>query len=173
MILPTQDEIRVRCDPVLGKVRDRLLAIGGTTVVLATAPPSAVRRLHTAGHLYAGDGAVILPLDSQSSSSKIAQLHLLCPDDLQVATGYARGPDGCWRPHVWGVLDGVTVIETATRRDWYFGYLLDPDETAKFCWREGPRGYPRPDPARLTGAVYSGRVRWALERGEQILKNEE
>ena len=173
MIPPTQDELRVRCDPMLGKVRDRLLAIGGTAVVLGAVPPSAVRRLHTAGHLYAGDGAVILPLDTQSSSSKIAQLHLLCPDDLQVAIGYARDPDGCWRPHVWGVLDGVTVIETATRRDWYFGYLLDPEEAGGFCWWEGFREFPRPDPARLMGTVYSGRVRWALECGEQILKNEE
>jgi hypothetical protein len=170
MIPPTQDELRVRCDPVLGKVRDRLLAIGGTAVVLETASPSAVRRLHTAGQLYAGDGAVTIPLDSQSSSSNLARLHLLCPDSVQVAIGYARGRDGCWRPHVWGVLDGVTVIETAPRRDWYFGYLLDPDETARFCWWEGFRGDPRPDPASIPAAVYTGRVRWALEYGEQLLK---
>lgn len=52
MTSPAQNALRVRCDPVLGKIHDRLLAIGGTAVVLgADAPPPSAASTGMAGSL--------------------------------------------------------------------------------------------------------------------------
>jgi hypothetical protein len=170
MTPPAQNALRVRCDPVLGKVRDRLLAIGGTDVVLGTAAPSAVRRLYAAGRLFARAGAVTIPLDSRASATNVARLYALCPGDLDAVSGYALGRDGCWRPHAWALLDETTVIETTSRRDGYFGYLLDPAEAARFCWQEPAPPDAPPLPDNLPATIYAGRVRRTLEYGEQLLK---
>jgi hypothetical protein len=170
MTSPAQNALRVRCDPVLGKIHDRLLAIGGTAVVLGADAPPAVRRLNRDGRIFAGDGAVIIPLDPRASATNVARLCQLFPGGIEAATGYALDRDGCWRSHAWGVLDGVTVVETTARRDRYFGYLLSPAETARFCWPEPAPTVAPPLPASLAAATQAGRVRRMLEDQEHFLK---
>lgn len=170
MIPPAQNALRVRCDPVLGKIHDRLLTIGGTAVVLGADAPSTVRRLNRDGQLFARDGAVIIPLDPRASATNVARLCQLFPGGIEAATGYALDRDGCWRPHTWGVLDGATVVETTARRDGYYGYLLSPAEAARFCWREPAPAVAPPLPASLAAAAHAGRVRRMLEDEEHFLK---
>lgn len=106
MTSPAQNALRVRCDPVLGKIHDRLLAIGGTAVVLGADAPPAVRRLNRDGRIFAGDGAVIIPLDPRASATNVARLCQLFPGGIEAATGYALDWDGCWRSHAWGFSTG-------------------------------------------------------------------
>lgn len=156
-----------RCDPALARVRDRLLAAGGTAVVLAPDPPAAVRRLLAAGRFFAGQGTVRIPLAPDRAGANVATLHRLVPD-LPVAAGYALAADGRWRRHAWGLLGAEVVETTPAAPVLYFGYPLSPEETATVCWAS-----PAPRPAaRLVGlpsALHVERVRRTLLFGETLL----
>jgi hypothetical protein len=53
-------------------------------------------------------------------------------DRVIIGTGWALSPDGLWRQHSWGVLDGVDIVETTERRLAYYGFALTKREAEKF-----------------------------------------
>jgi hypothetical protein len=50
---------------------------------------------------------------------------------MKIMTGWALSDDGLWRQHSWGLADD-TVIETTTKRDKYYGFVLTDAESKDF-----------------------------------------
>ncbi len=51
--------------------------------------------------------------------------------NVTIVTGYALSDDGLWRQHTWCIM-GEEVWESTTRRELYFGYVLNTKEAEKF-----------------------------------------
>lgn len=64
-------------------------------------------------------------------------------DKLFLATGYALSDDGLWRPHSWCIHPGKTkpsVIETTVKRELYFGFVMNLEETLRFAFNNSDFG---------------------------------
>lgn len=54
---------------------------------------------------------------------------------VAIMTGYALDASAIWVPHSWGVhLDSGRIIETTSRRQAYFGFMLSTEESEQFSF---------------------------------------
>jgi hypothetical protein len=118
----------------LSALADRLLTIGGTSVVVPPDDPELVERelalLLGDGHPYSRDSAVLEEGDpSECHANAVA---LWRAGRGSICTGYALS-DERWRSHSWIAAPGGVIIETTALRDAYYGYELDGDGAAIFA----------------------------------------
>jgi hypothetical protein len=111
----------------------KLLAIGGTTVV--PWPDPHIELIIQRGQVSAGTPPKSVRGRPSRCHHNVALHYLADPRACQIATGYGlTAADGCWRQHSW-LWDGMQVVETTTKRDIYFGVVLDRVEAAGFVFR--------------------------------------
>lgn len=122
-----------------------LLSFGGVRVCIPGAEEDAKNILQR-GQLWFGDHSVYkkgLPNRCHANSGALwhanrsRKLDGSYRMELALATGYALSDDGLWRQHSWCVLRkprSVTIVETTTKRELYFGFLLNADESYEFVF---------------------------------------
>jgi len=102
-----------------GKLCEKLLALGGETVVVTPWPHPVQDVQFIADHSRRFDpvGAVFEPGETGECHDNAEKLWR-AGDGM--ATGFALSADGLWREHSWGVRAGC-VVETTVERADYFG----------------------------------------------------
>lgn len=118
-----------RFDPL----RDRLLAAAG--IACAPQHEEDLDKLLSRGQFYNAYGARRMPGRPSECHGNTARLWDANRDRVQIVTGYALSPDGCWRQHSWGWLpDGQRVVETTEKRILYYGFILTEEEAEEFLF---------------------------------------
>lgn len=123
--------------PRWDELRHRLLAIDGDEVVAR--PDEDLAKIIERGREFPGRGATLALGAPSQCHANSARLFEANADRVQIVTGYALSKDGLWRQHSWAIFgpDSRTpgkVIETTERRTHYFGFVLNPRETRRFCY---------------------------------------
>lgn len=118
------------------KLKERLLEIGGTSVVWMPDPDL---------EMVAKDGREFSIVGRKMIAGQHNRCHQNTADNflrrkkMSIATGYALSNDGKWRQHSFGVelvKKKEVVIESAVKFERYFGAILDGMMTAKFIFGE-------------------------------------
>ncbi len=116
---------------------DRLLTFGGNEVCIPELDED-LYNYETRGQLWYGtESRLIRGTQSQCHANSAALWEVNRNHArIKIATGYALSKnDGMWRQHSWCVLkqnEKVHVVETTTRREGYFGYVLTDQEADEF-----------------------------------------
>jgi hypothetical protein len=124
-------------NPKIEDLQARLLAMGGEAAVFGVAP-RLIELLLERGVVFPGEWRLYRRSSGRCHYNS-ARLWAAQPELRQLATGFALGDDGCWRPHSW-VLQPAKgkppVIETTIKRLLYYGLVLTPEEAEPFWERE-------------------------------------
>jgi len=107
----------------------KLLFLGGKSVLYTYEED--LEKLLKRGKVFKGT-VKIMAGDLSQCHRNTAALWDANKGRVKIVTGWAMN-DNTWRQHSWG-LAGRTVIETVSKRDIYFGYVLNPKETDEFYW---------------------------------------
>ncbi len=115
-------------DPVAQRVKTKLLAAGGWSVVipLGAGIGELAHEVETGG-LQRFTVRFALHLDEHLTHASACFLFLLDPKRMALGTGYALCADGIWRSHFWAVRlenKGGILYETAEPRELYHGLQL-------------------------------------------------
>jgi hypothetical protein len=106
----------------------KLLSIGGEKVVFQGSDPH-IEDLLDKGALFQEEVKLDIG-ESNRCHTNAADIWGRDVDRFKLVTGYALAGK-CWVPHSW-VLDGDRLIETTTRRDVYFGIILEGEKALAF-----------------------------------------
>jgi hypothetical protein len=119
-------------------LRDKLLTFGGEQAIMPDTE-SDIERINNRGQFWYGDRTKMIlgkPIDCHSNSSLIFEKNRNKPDvDVRLVTGYALSKR-MWRQHSWLVSinsEENVIIETTTKRDAYFGYVMTKEEANRFA----------------------------------------
>lgn len=120
-------------DPILYKLRDKLLSFGGESVCLTFGEEDAEEIL-TFGQFWHGYRA--FREKGQDSHCHENSLYLARHvEGYKLCTGYALSDDGMWRQHSWCIYKApqtVRIVETTVPRVAYFGYVLGKTSAEEF-----------------------------------------
>ena len=131
---------RLKDNPELIPLRDKLLEIGGLEIV--PRPECDLSKLLERGQLFNLDVELEIMHPSRCHQN-VGELWSLWPEKNKIATGWALTDDGLWRQHSW-IIHEDTIFETTEKRLKYFGIVLNEEESELFyfnnCWGE-PKFY--------------------------------
>jgi hypothetical protein len=118
--------------PDLEALRELLLAIGGTYLVVPPSSDSLLRFVIDAGFVMAGP-VVRRTMAKSKCHRNVAKLWTENQCRLVgIGTGYSLSDDGLWRQHSWG-LRREELLETTVLRVKYFGILLQHGDADLFA----------------------------------------
>ena len=132
---PTQQENLARHHDTLDALADRLLGIGGESVVVPHFQPDVANFVLT---LCLRKGEPFDPENAAVEEGEPSECHanvvsLWREGRGAICTGYALSPDGLWRPHSWLREPSGRIVETTERRDAYYGHEFDEEGAAIFA----------------------------------------
>jgi len=127
--------------PAVEQLKHMLLRYGGREAGIAPDDPDLMKIIKR-GVFMTGATAQMMTGKPVNCHGNAATLWL--EGVGRICTGYALShdhhfPDGRWVQHTWA-LAGQQVIETTVKRDAYFGFVLDDEESKEFvkhnepCW---------------------------------------
>lgn len=125
-------EAAARRQPALRKLQARLVQLGGLQLVPPLSRDPDLRLILRRGEARGGSSARRGRGRRSDCHGNVSRLFLKSPATFAIATGYALSDDGLWRPHSWGVRNGV-VIETTEPRLVYFGITLSRAQGRAFA----------------------------------------
>jgi hypothetical protein len=113
------------------KLKDKLLSIGGHTVMFGLDTEREMLRMINDGQVHKAKVFKISGQRNRCHSNVACYYKTLSPKGFKIMTGYALS-DGMWIQHTWGKVD-EKLIET-TPIDWeiYYGYELTKEEAQDF-----------------------------------------
>ena len=120
----------LREQPLLEKLREKLLEHGGKEVVFRKEPH--LDFILSRGSFQPGSKATSMPGEPGDCHGNSARLWLGDPDGRQLWVGYALSADQLWRQHSWVTRDGEIGETTEPRTD-YFGAPLSPADAGRFA----------------------------------------
>lgn len=107
-----QRQAALRQRPEMAALERRLLALGGKRVAMLPEPDA--DRIVREGGVFLGAGPRLSLGEPSGCHGNVARLWLRNPK-VDVVTGWALSPDGCWRQHSWGIEEGRWVETTEPR----------------------------------------------------------
>jgi len=119
----------------------RLLAHGGSRVVMQSEMPSDLAKLLEEGRLFDGTGSrLIRGAQSRCHTNSAIRYLQFCHGQTgystcEIVSGYGLSRDGLWRQHTWLWAD-ERLVETTVRRILYYGAVLSPVESVRFALGE-------------------------------------
>jgi hypothetical protein len=121
--------------PVLGKLRKKLLSMGGEELVIDPLHPE-FNALQAQGLLLYGQEfggkSRLTKLEPNRCHENASVLFRRDPHCVSIGTGWALSNDGLWRTHSWAI-DKKGLIETTSRRVKYFGLVLSGGTAEMFA----------------------------------------
>ncbi len=111
-----------------------LLAFSGSHTLIPAVEED-IDRLLERGQLWGATSKMMKGAPSQCHMNSCLLWEANQEKNIFVATGYALSDDGLWRQHSWCVNvrpRSVQIIETTVKREAYFGYVLNYQETLDF-----------------------------------------
>lgn len=131
---PLQHDNVERSGAALARLADRLLEIGGESLIVPIDNPvlveAVVPLLLRVGHAFDASRAILEP--GEPSECRANSVRLWSAGRGTICTGYALS-GGMWRSHTWVEDRRGRVIETTGLRDAYFGYELDAQGAEMFA----------------------------------------
>lgn len=134
--LKKENAMQAKKNPMVRKLFDKLLGVGGKAVVYADDDPDlgiVVKR----GKKYKGPIPKVPKIVLNRCHKVSAELYARNPSRYKIVTGYVLGNDKAWRAHSWILDNGKPKEPTPTKRDIYFGTVLNAREAKKFARGEG------------------------------------
>ena len=129
---PAQKANIDRHGETLSRIADRLLMLGGETVVVPHDNPdyagSLLQLVLTSGQTFDPNSATLEPGEANDCHANVVKLWRAGRGT--VCSGFALSPDGKWRCHSWLRDHSGSVVETTVPRTAYFGLAFD-DEAAE------------------------------------------
>lgn len=121
------------------QLRDRLLSYGGEQACFAYIEDD-LDKIMSRGKIFVGPGNTKMmkgqPSQCHKNSCNLYQANKGV-NDLRICTGYALSKDGMWRQHSWLIWfkddNTFKIVETTTRRELYFGFIMNEVEANNFC----------------------------------------
>lgn len=112
----------LRRAPYLAELQEKLLSLGGHSVVLwgGNNGPKTAQAILKHGQIYSVVGIVHKPMSPQNCHENVTQLE----DGYQIRTGYALSAESIWYPHSWALDIEGNVVETTLAAKAYFGCSL-------------------------------------------------
>lgn len=118
-------------DSTLEPLKQKLLSLGGTAACIWTEPD--FDALMARGQVWDGKDAVYTGGESSRCHEQTAQLWYQRKAGMKLCTGWALSPDGMWRQHSWGLLDGKVIETTPSERSAYYGFVMNDAEASLFA----------------------------------------
>lgn len=125
-------KLLIAADPKWVDLENLLLKIGGTKVCIMHEPH--LHQILDRGRKYAGKSTSDKGEPSNCHGNTANLWSENDPKDFKIVTGWALTKnDGMWRQHTWGRwMDSVT-IETTVKRQKYYGFELNLEESQRFA----------------------------------------